>query len=61
MESQDDEKLKDEIDKITQNIDTIMEKIKNIIPSPQQEPTESDEQQEMLFSVHFQLNALNIV
>lgn len=43
MESQDDEKLKDEIDKITQNIDTIMEKIKNIIPSPQQEPTESDE------------------
>lgn len=43
MENQDDEKLKDEIDKITQNIDTIMEKIKNIIPSPQQEPIESDE------------------
>jgi hypothetical protein len=43
MENKDDEKLKDEIDKITKNIDTIMEKIKNIVPSPQQESTDSDE------------------
>jgi len=43
MENQDDDKLKDEMDRITQNIDNIMEKIKNIIPSPQQESTESDE------------------
>jgi len=43
MENKDDEKLKDEIEKITKNIDSIMDKIKNIIPSPQQESTESDE------------------
>ena len=43
MENKDDEILKDEIDKITKSIDTIMEKIKNIIPSPQQESTEGEE------------------
>ena len=43
MENKDDEKLKDEIEKITKNIDSIMDKIKNIIPSPQQESTERDE------------------
>jgi hypothetical protein len=43
MENKDDEKLKNEIDKITKDIDSIMEKIKNIIPSPQQESAESDE------------------
>ena len=43
MEQQDDDKLKDEIDKITNNNDAIMEKIKNIIPSPQQESTQLEE------------------
>jgi len=43
MDKKDDEKLKDEIDKITKDIDSIMEKIKNIIPGSQQESTESDE------------------
>ena len=43
METQDDEKLKDEIDKITRHVDTIMEKIKSIIPRPQSDSAEGNE------------------
>ena len=43
MDNMDDEKLKNEIDNITKNIDTIMEKIKNIIPGSQRELIEADE------------------